>query len=79
MATIDALKRFLIDEYDRGLLPSDPSFLFRPEFLQHLLDFIDGSGQHPCQRCDELVEGLSRQVEVMQCWLRSLRQGRVKP
>jgi hypothetical protein len=75
MATIDALKRFLIDEYDRGLLPTDPSFLFRPEFLQHLLDFIDGSGQHPCPRCDAVVEGLQRQIDSLQLWARSLNGG----
>ena len=79
MPTIDALKTFLLGEYQRGLLPSDPSFLFRHEFLAHLVEFAERHDDTPCPRCDEMVEGLSRQVEVMQCWLRGLRQGRVKP
>jgi hypothetical protein len=75
MPTIDALKTFLIGEYQQGLLPSDPSFLFSREFLEHLVAFIDRHDHVPCPRCDAVVEGLSRQVEVMQCWLRSLRGG----
>jgi hypothetical protein len=66
----------LIGEYQRGWLPSDPSFLFRPEFLQHLLDFIDGAGQQPCPRCEEIVEDLQRQIEGLQVWSRYLRGGR---
>ena len=75
MPTIDDLKTFLVEQHRQGRLLSDPSFLFSLDFLQHLLDFVDRSGQHPCPRCDAVVEGLSRQVAVMECWLRSLRGG----
>jgi hypothetical protein len=75
MPTMDALKAFLLGEYQQGWLPSDPSFLFRPEFLQHLLDFMGEGGHPPCQRCDAIVEGLQRQIDGLQLLARCLKGG----
>jgi hypothetical protein len=75
MPTIEEIKIFLVDQYQQGLLPSDPSFLFRPEFLQHLCDFIDTNGPRSCPRCEEITESLNRQVESLQLWARGLRGG----
>jgi hypothetical protein len=75
MPTIERLKAFLLDQYQRGLLPSNPSLLFHPEFLQHLADFIDTNGPRPCPRCEEIVEGLQRQIDGLQVWSRFLRGG----
>ncbi len=75
MPTIDDLKAFLLDQYRQGLLPSDPSFLFRREFLQHLIEFMNEGGQTPCERCDAIVEGLRQQIDGLQLWARSLNGG----
>ena len=55
MPTLETLKAFLMDQYRQGRLPSDPSFLFSLEFLQHSLDFVDRNGQQPCSRCDAVL------------------------
>jgi hypothetical protein len=68
-------KAFLMGEYQQGLLPSHPSFLFRPEFLQHLIDFMAEGGQSPCERCDAIAEGLRQQIDGLQLWVRSLNGG----
>ena len=73
--TIEALKAFLLDQYRQGLLPSDPRFLFRPEFLQHLVEFMDHDAQAPCNRCGAIVDGLQRQIDSLQLWIRSLNGG----
>jgi hypothetical protein len=92
MPTIESLKAFLVDQHRQGFLPTDPSFLFSADFLQHLLDFMDGNGADPedevpfhrertlpgqrsCKRCDAVMDGLSRQMEVMQLWQRFLQGG----
>ena len=75
MADIDRLKAFLLDQYRQGLLPSDPSFLFNREFLEHLADFLAEGGQTPCERCDAIVEGLRQQIDGLQLWARSLNGG----
>jgi hypothetical protein len=83
MPTIESLKAFLVDQYNGGFLPSDPSFLFSAEFLRHLSDFIEGHGHPPqdlaqgqtCPRCDEMADGLQRQIDQLQVWARCLKGG----
>jgi hypothetical protein len=69
MPTLGDLKQFLMREYDQCVLPSNPSLLFSPDFLQHLCAFVDGPGQHSCERCDAVVAGLSKAIAV---WARRL-------
>ena len=73
--TLERLKSFLLEEYRCGVLPSDPSFLFSREFLEHLIEFMHEGGQTPCARCDAIAEGLQRQIDSLQLWARSLNGG----
>ena len=80
MPTIESLKEFLVDQHRQGFLPSDPSFLFTRGFLENLVAFMDGNGagQPSCPRCDVVMDGLGRHVEILQVWHRFLQGGRAQ-
>jgi hypothetical protein len=76
VATIDDVKRFLSDEYQRGCLPSHPSLLFSAPFLEHLVEFMSRSGIQMCPRCAQFAEGLRREIDRLALWARSLPTAR---